>query len=131
MSKSEELRAAAKLLVAKESIANRYDNAGVRLAKAYLAEHPVDEDEPVTREWLLSVGFREIGAECKQMVICLGPGACNWLSIDEDGYVSVQADGAGQGRLAIGSLKARTRSDVRRLCAALGISVKDINRIAD
>lgn len=27
------------------------------MAQAYLAEHPTDEHEPLTREWLLSVGF--------------------------------------------------------------------------
>lgn len=38
--KNDELRAAAKLLQSKNTIANRYDNAGSLLARAYLAEHP-------------------------------------------------------------------------------------------
>jgi hypothetical protein len=29
------------------------------LADAYLDEHPADEDEPITEEWLKSIGFRQ------------------------------------------------------------------------
>lgn len=36
---------------------NRQDDE-MALAAAYMAEHPEDEDEPITEEWLISLGFK-------------------------------------------------------------------------
>ena len=49
MSDQKTLREAARLVRSK-TIANRYDNAGYLLAKAWLAEHPEDDEESITEE---------------------------------------------------------------------------------
>ena len=38
-----------------------FADAVVELASAYLAEHPADDDETVTEEWLRSIGFTSDG----------------------------------------------------------------------
>lgn len=67
------------------------------LAKAYLAEHPVDDDEPVTNEWLWSLPLYR-------------KAIWRWTN-------NFVFDVSGQ------SAPCKTRGDVRRLLAALGIEV--------
>lgn len=87
-----------------------------------LAEHLVDDDEPFTEEWLESVGFRYSANDC-------------WLQIgndDEDCVVEfLLDDAAATGICHCMILESdcghhiKTRGDVRRLCAALGIELKE------
>lgn len=85
----------------------------VTLAEAWLAEHLADDDEAVTKEWLLSIGFVEVS---------LG------LSLDT-GYVPVLYQNNRNAKLwSIGHFACKlecykTNGDVRRLLAALGIEV--------
>lgn len=101
----DELRAAAKLLVSKNTISNRYDNAGVMLAKAYLTEHLLDDDEPVTEEWLETIGFDHGYLDADYWVI-----ECRKLALRLNSYPVKENP---------------TRGDVRRLCKALGIELKE------
>jgi len=84
------------------------------LAAAYLAEHPADDGEPITEEWLRSVGFK-VSPDFEFLFIEAGlrPGT---IEFDPD-----------IGWIIFGSKATRlleTRGDVRRLCAALGIELK-------
>jgi hypothetical protein len=108
---SDELRAAAERLLDPECgigegtgtnyVAGGYaaDDA-VALAKAYLAEHPADDAEPVTLEWT-----RSLGLDCRR--IYDGP---DWIPNIRglDGNWVILPRGA-------------TRGQARRLLAALGI----------
>jgi hypothetical protein len=89
--------------------------AALTLRRAYLAEHPADDGEPVTEGWLASVGFRQ--TPLKRYTLKLGPvlaspprGNLWWwaVSIDPDGpckHIPTP----------------QTRGDVRRLLKALGV----------
>jgi hypothetical protein len=95
------------------------------LADAWLAEHPVDDDEPVTEEWLLSVGFSKknsawasIGFDDEIYERYLGIEEDFSLALGEHDFLGLNAiyvpfPGA-----------AKTRGDVRRLCKALGVPLK-------
>lgn len=88
------------------------------LAQQYTIEHPADDAEPVTEDWLRSVGwslksvFREMYHE---------PTMLRWA------MPVLQAD---MGVWSIGEMREqlryapKTRGDVRRLCAALGVELK-------
>ena len=90
------------------------------LAESYLAEHPADDAEPVTEEWLLSVGFKR--AEDDPVILVLPSTdtgrAMTYVTI-EPCELRLEADDGGS--IWIGE---RTRGDVRRLCTALGIELK-------
>jgi hypothetical protein len=87
------------------------------VARAYLAEHPADDAEPLTEEWLRAAGF-----ETRDGRLCLGARLqfthCNgwnaWWGIDGLAYAS--------SRLVNGL---NTRGHVRRLCQCLGIALKE------
>lgn len=83
-------------------------------AERDLAEHPADENEPVTEDWLRSVGFRASpDFEFLFMEAGLRPGT---IEFDPD-----------IGWIIFGSKATRlleTRGQLRRLCAALGIELK-------
>ena len=96
------------------------DTAAGRLAKAYLADHPADDDEPVTEEWLCSVGAKKDDVSVFFPSPIQGVPAIEfskeqaWLT-NED-YAGVE-------------IKLKTRGDVRRLCAALGIEMKSVCQV--
>ena len=82
------------------------------LAAAYLAEHPADEDELVTRAWLGEVGLgveysHEIGLGFALHTHDLVP----WGIVYEDAEMDLPP--------------VKTRGDVRRLCKALGKELKE------
>ncbi len=90
------------------------------LAAAWLREHPADEDEPVTDEWLESVGFTndidgcgrvwESGEGLVSLYVMIGLNCLvECASKDEAVFVP----------------ETETRGDVRRLCSALGINLKE------
>jgi hypothetical protein len=118
---SDELRAAAKLLVSKNT-SNRYDNAGVMLAKVYLVEHPDDDGEFVDKEWLVDIFGRDLFAERWKryalMLCCKSDLIVSWCPACDDLAPC----------LCIGTSVIKenpTRGDVRRLCKALGIELKE------
>lgn len=82
------------------------------LAHAYAAEHPRDDDEPLTDEWFRSVGAVDIKWPTGLAII-----------ITSTMYLYLSINGA----LLSGHLQKRyrTRGEVRRLCAALGNPLKD------
>lgn len=83
------------------------------LADAYLAEHPEDDDEPTTEEWLRESGFvnyegwpsSKIGLETLPGLYLSWNSAENTFRLDEC------------------LCECFTRGDVRRLCSALGIEL--------
>lgn len=85
------------------------------VADAYLAEHAADDGEPVTEEWLRSVGFKreswhplqldcdsDIDIRCTPELLVVGHRSDEW---------DVKAN--------------PTRGDVRRLCAAHGCPLNE------
>ena len=78
-----------------------------------LAERPPDDDEPVTEEWLLSVGFndRGVGEFVRDSLLVTRSPRYGWL----------YSVGAGS-RLGNGNM---TRDDVRRLLEALGVELNE------
>lgn len=84
-------------------------DAGI-LAEAYLAEHPADDDEPLSQEWLSSVS-RGVFGKVAFVSYELLDDASVWRMLGDD-----------RGWYLFTSVK--TRGDVRRLCRALGIELK-------
>jgi len=91
---------------------------GFLLARAYLAEHPEDDGEPVTEEWLRSSvgwipveGSGYIGRD--GIIFCKGSESVYsaWLQISQYYYDMRRI------------VRVETRGDVRRLCKALGVSL--------
>ena len=81
------------------------------LAESYLAEHPADDAEPVTEEWLLSVGFKRHPFEGMLHVI--------------DGWMSMSIGQHEKNAFVNTPLRGKTRGDVRTLCRSLGIELKE------
>jgi len=99
-----------------------------RVAKAYLAEHPADDGEPLTADWLDAITRDKEGAS--HWRLSSGPRAAGAVAVEvviRPSYCTVEvcgrllrewwplADDAGRRRY--------TRGDLRRLCAALGIDL--------
>jgi hypothetical protein len=88
----------------------------VVLAHAYLADHPADEDEPVTEDWLRSIGLK--------LRMGFGFPVTKTMSLwdSRNGWGLYFHGGLGdsaEGETKIA--KVATRGQVRRLLAALGI----------
>jgi hypothetical protein len=82
------------------------------ITDAYLAEHPADDDEPVTEEWLDEM-FGTYLRQFWEWSVIYGVR----IAKDPDGF-----------KLLTGYQVARTglaRGDVRRLCSALGIPLSE------
>lgn len=134
---NDKLREAALLLRGKNTIANRYDNAGNMLAKAYLAEHPADDDEQVrgNLDRLVSMGFtlhKDEGMETDWSYY-VSPEATKGGPICTVEFEPLKGcDGWTIAEPQIGSSvidfvqipEMQTFGDVRRLCKALGIELK-------
>lgn len=95
--------------------AESYLNAIGNLANAYLDAHPEDEDAPVTKEWLTSIGFRETRTSIN--------GATVWERLPLCCYVTHEPI-EWQYKLATIDAPIITRGDVRRLCTALGVMIE-------
>ena len=116
----------------KRHISEREYADAVTLAIAYLAEHPVDDDEPVTPEWLATNGFHRQQQPASSNIFgsdkCV-PAAGSVLPI-----VAIEFPRRNSREVPIWAVWVYgyernqnfcpTRGDVRRLCKALGIELK-------
>ena len=92
------------------------------MASAWLAEHPADDDEPISPEWLRSVGFTLTDAHVRYYSNRSRPPFVVVIASDGRLRLAVQNGSDVEG----GDVCQKpTRGDVRRLCRALGI--KPIN----
>ncbi len=121
-----ELRAAAERVIQQ---VREYDSAGVAMlwehkakavAEAYLAEHPADDGDGLSVEWMQAVGFVQSGGGWWR----LGEGT-NSMALDYHDNTEV----GDVFRLPSGSytpgINVQTRGQLRRLCAALGVPLKE------
>lgn len=100
-----------------------YLNSAMAVVRAYLAEHPDDENEAVTVEWLLSVGFAEDDQATEGVDYV-------WINSGDRAYFDLQCWFKNTWRISdsdndIALPAPMGRGDVRRLCAALGIKLKE------
>lgn len=122
---SDDLRAAAKRLVEGEFsenypkfMATTFGLAdGFLLARAYLADNPDDDDEPVTMEWWKSLN-NDTRFLCQDTYT---------LQLKDDLIFVMEAEVGLEDCVTfpIPMSHVRTRGDVRRLCKALGIELKE------
>lgn len=90
------------------------------VAEVFLSAFPADDDEPLSEPWLLSVGFEDRGHELVLQPALMGP-TIRYLKTFREftpgWYV-------GEARIWRDDT-ARTCGQLRRLCAALGIPLKE------
>lgn len=119
---SDELRAAAEVLkwdcdYNLDYITPAHHRAARDLSNFYLAEHPADDEMPVTESWLESIGFRrEPVNDCVMKLETISRTAawkydCEYWRVDFQKLPE--------------ALYPKTRRDVRQLCRVLGIQIKD------
>lgn len=114
----------------------RNDNPGMglmepyELATAYLDEHQADDDEPVTEDWLRSVGGEAVcppGPYYHQdewdVVFSKGGDFLLYISHRPDWPTAKARIGKDQPDLLIGDVA--TMGEFRRLCRALGIVLSE------
>lgn len=97
---------------------DKFDLFAGNVARAWLVEHPADDDGLITEEWLRAVGF----ADDEDHLCIVAPDRENeglvirrlstgeWNA--EDGFEAIQVPSPS------------TRGDVRLLCRALGVNLK-------
>ena len=91
------------------------------VALAYLREHPTDDAEPVTVDWMRSNGRDNEGCFESEWQHSIAPMICVISRACAGGWEPCKLWlGGVQGRL-----QEVTRGDVRRLCSALGIELKE------
>lgn len=84
------------------------------LMEIALREHPADDDEPVTEEWLISLRWAPEGyAAFTCLVLRHERHVLEWFTEDESLWLNERCVHDNP-----------TRGDVRRLCAALGVELK-------
>lgn len=101
------------------------DLRNLKLAKGWLAEHPADDGEPVTADWLLSAGFvaDEYGQHVREVQIGYDCNVVGLYTPNLVGWLVYDSLGSGENEVSIGGLP--TRGHVRRMCAALGITLTE------
>ena len=100
---------------------------GQRVAAAWLKDHPADDGEWTTEEWLLSVGLPApvpgLGISLSDLVSIWNT-SCGWHAFyhngEGDAYMP-DIDTNGPKMIA----NANTRGRLRRLCAAFGVKLKE------
>lgn len=116
MSKESEIR-----MTCRDLLKNRYagyDPHG--LAKAWLAEHPEDDAEPITEEWFRSVNAGDFQAFAGNPPIS--------VFIDIDGTIMLHIEpeeSAGAVTYSIPLPHIKTRGQIRQLCSALCVPLKE------
>lgn len=130
---SDELRAAAKLMIKHLpppgiTKIGSFDVACLAIAKAYLAEHPSDDGELVTEEWLKVAGGKH---QMSGVYSFFGSQSDDenlvWVDVRPDnGATSLTlVPPKGEGNELRVWLGKKTRLDVRLLCSALGIQLNE------
>lgn len=89
------------------------------LARAYLASHPPDGETEIDEAWLVSVGFQWIDNKAME----LESAECALWWSKESETVRIYAKGSAPGDYI--DTATETRGQLRGLCAALGISLKE------
>ncbi len=126
---ADRLRAyAAGRLSPREYSALQYADDETFAISTFLAEHLADDGDAVTVGWLESVGFREAG--CKRFSVALGVlivsppwgGFVEWWCAIANPEWRI-GDRTSMPHTEI--LAPKTRGHVRRLCASLGIQLKE------
>jgi hypothetical protein len=121
---TEELRACA--IQAQEALHetgdphNGDDWATMQVVKAWLADHPADDDEPVTTEWLAAVGITEDEGRANGDIY-----VCAWVGRWQHGRVEILIGKHWDQTYIPGGMTPQTRGEFRRLCAALGVPLTE------
>jgi hypothetical protein len=84
--------------------------SALAVACQYQADHPADDGEPVTGEWLRSLGI---------FSGCFGDRCCGWHNAKKCHTLNLKTD-----RGNVSGIDVFTRGDVRRLTAALGVPLR-------
>lgn len=99
------------------------------LAVAYLAEHPAEDDEAIDEGWLRSVGFEPNNWESLRIGTIHSEHSASELDVyridmlPDSSWSFYGGTPRCRGGAQLG-VRPKTRSDVRRLAAALGIELK-------
>lgn len=92
-----------------------------RVVGAYLAEHPADDDEPITEEWIATTSLYKCLSGTNYHLGCgEGSGMCLFWYLVED-------FGKGPGWYLEECplpIQPKTRGDLRRLCAVINIDLR-------
>ena len=103
---------------------NRYmpieEQYRVDLETVYDAEHPADDGEPVTKDWLGSVGF---ALSFDKPFTSLGDGF--YLVVTAFGRAAIEKRDSLSRLREVRLRDCKTRGDVRRLCKALGVELSE------
>lgn len=102
------------------------DWAMMQVVRAYLAEHPADDDMPVTTDWVMSLGFTNWEGSDSEF-----EWADHWFGLARRNYGDgpewlayyLTADGFDGSESYLSHVP--TRGHVRRLCAALNRPLKE------
>lgn len=136
MTTIEELRAVAQEMIdgeaaeQKQGVFSEFSRRASALARAYLAEHPADDGDPVTADWLDSLTRdKESGIHWR---LSDGPRAAGVVAVEvvlRPSYCTVEVCGRLLCEWWPGADDAErrqyTRGRLRRLCAALGVPLTD------
>ena len=96
----------------------------VRLADAYLAEHPADDEQEVDYEWLLKIGFNTFD---EPHCLSIKKGDVRVVWIIKGQWLRICISQMNGPKYAATDIVHRPiRGDVRRLCKALGIELKEV-----
>ena len=98
------------------------------LACVFLDEHPADSELEITEEWLLAVGFGEPTINIQSILAgchsTMSGGDPVELFVEVDGHASIMQSNEGD-LIAITGRLFETRGQLRQLCRALGIELKE------
>jgi hypothetical protein len=81
----------------------------IAIRDAYFAEHPADDDEPVTEDWLTQTLHRSFDSSFAIGGLSLYQSLGDWILVDVHGREYAEM---------------KTRRQVRLLCLALGLELK-------
>lgn len=98
-----------------------------QLAEAIIAEHPADDDEPVTEEWLRYVGFRD--GQCG--MLSRGVVHADLHAFKTFSHVTHISVYVGKGMATHTTVEKATRRQVRDLCRALGVDLRESSAAGD
>jgi hypothetical protein len=103
-----------------EKAANRYED-GWNVALAWLEDHPADDGEPVTEEWLVSSGLYDNWYPTVWGTPMHAPSPLG-IAFSDTGRVMIRL---GTTISYLGDVRVIDRGHARRLCAALGVPLKE------